>query len=207
MKILINLAVWVWIISGGISVVYASTSVIAEDFSQPVPAVGTGEEWMDSVTLTVPEHFAILDLDVYLDITHSDVSDLLIYLDGPGGESVWLKDYQLYDLRFQDDYPAMPNMHGTIFSDEATLKMNEGSPPYDGFFLPAQRQALDVFDGLDAHGTWTLRIFDLAYANVGTLGRWELRFETTISPEPLSLVYLILPVICGRLRNKTIRSS
>ena len=205
MKILINLAIWIWILNVGITAVYASTVVIGADFSQPIPAIDTGEEWMEPVTLTVQEHFAITDLDVYLDITHPDVSDLLVYLDGPGGESVWLKDKQLYYLRFQEDYPAMPNMHGTIFDDEATLKMSEGSPPYDGFFLPADSQSLDVFDGLDAHGTWTLRIFDLVYDDVGTLDRWELRFETSISPEPLSLVYLILPVICGRLRKKSIR--
>ena len=96
--------------------------------------------------------------------------------------------------------------YGTIYDDEATLMMSEGSPPYTGYFLPGEDESLGIFDDSDAYGPWTLRIMDVMLVDSGTLDRWELRFEATVAPEPASMVYLLLPVILGRWR-KTSRPS
>jgi hypothetical protein len=45
---------------------------------------------------------------------------------------------------------------------------------------------LTTFDGLDATGTWTLLLADLAAGNQSTLVSWDL--DITTVPEPSSLV-------------------
>ncbi|MBN1844609.1 MAG: proprotein convertase P-domain-containing protein, partial [Sedimentisphaerales bacterium] len=152
----------------------AETCVIGQDFSQRIPAEGTGAAYMDSVELVVPWHGEIADLDVYLDITHTEVSDLLIYLVSPDNHTCQLKDESLMNSLWQGDRRA--NMWGTIFDDEADGFLPEGAPPYTGRYRPAAG-GLDEFDGRDCFGVWTLRIYDLAYADIGSLDRWELRFE------------------------------
>jgi len=199
MKILVNMGVLVCILSGGVATVGASAKEFGRNFSQPIPAQGDGEAWMTPVSLLVPEHFAVIDLDVYLDITHSEIRDLVIYLDAPQGPSIELKDDEMFHSIWKD--AKRPNMYGTVFDDEAVQSLMEGSPPYTGDFWPVA--SLKVFNGLDAYGIWTLRIYDLAFVDSGTLDRWLLRFEARVAPEPMSLLYILPPLILGRLRKSS----
>jgi len=181
------------------AVLQAERKFVTGDFTQRIPAGGQGLAWMEPVTLEVPEHWIISDLDVYLDITHSEVSDLLIYLDSPAGDTIELKDDQLWQSKWPDI--SFPDMHGTIFDDEAAISLIEGTPPFTGCFLPAAGNSLSIFDGQDAYGNWTLRIYDLALADSGTLDRWELQIEHT--PEPTGMLYLLLALarLCTKRRR------
>ena len=87
-------------------------------------------------------------------------------------------------------------MYSTIFDDEAVIPLREGLPPYSGRFLP-EEDSLSIFDGRNARGVWTLRIWDGYFANVGTLDRWELHIDHI--PEPAGLLYLLLPLLFRRL--------
>ncbi len=178
----------------------AEPLVIGNDFTNRIPAEGTGEAYMDDAVLTVTQHAQITDLDVYLDITHENVIDLIIKLYSPTGQSIELKDEELMNLFWQGD--PLANMYGTVFDDEAVLTLPEGQPHYTGRFQPAENQYLSVFDGQDAYGDWTLEIYDMAYGDVGALDRWELQFEVIQTPEPSSLCCLMLPAIIGYLRNR-----
>ena len=168
----------------------AEPLVIGSDFTNRIPAEGSGEAGMDDAVLSVSQHVIITDVNVYLDITHENVIDLIIYLYSPAGQCVELKDDALMNSFFQED--PLPNMYGTVFNDEAILTLPEGQPPYTGRFLPAENQYLSVFDGQDAYGDWTLEIYDMALGDIGALDRWELCFKVIHTPEPSSLCYLAI---------------
>ena len=177
----------------------AEPLVIGNDFTNRIPAEGTGEAFMDDAVLTITQHAHITDLDVYLDITHENVIDLIINLCSPTDQSIELKDDTLMNLFWQGD--PLPNMYGTIFDDEANLYMSDVQSPYTGRFRP-DGGVLSVFDGQDVYGDWTLEIYDMAYGDIGALDRWELQFEVIDTPEPSSLCYFGMLVICGMLRKR-----
>ncbi|MFC1783718.1 proprotein convertase P-domain-containing protein, partial [Planctomycetota bacterium] len=133
---------------------YTTLEIFAGQFKQIIPVQGSGEAWMDPVTLSINKHGFISDIDVYLDITHSEVSDLWILLDAPQGDTIILKDDELMDHLWKNT--PKQNMYSTIFDDEADLKLYEGIPPYSGRFRPAQGYSLSQFNGLDIYGDWTL---------------------------------------------------
>ncbi|MCK4628281.1 MAG: proprotein convertase P-domain-containing protein [Sedimentisphaerales bacterium] len=175
--------------------VSADELTIWSDFQQPIPAESDGKAWMEPVHLTVDQNLHIIDLDVHLEITHTEIGDLRILLDCPRGQTITLKEPWLL-WREQ-----RPNMYSTIFDDEAVIPLREGLPPYSGRFLP-EEGSLSIFDGHNARGVWTLRIRDGYLADVGTLDRWELHI--THIPEPVSLYYLLLPFLY-RLRRRRIQ--
>jgi len=165
-----------------------SISVVQGNFSQPIPAQGDGCAWMDPVTLEVPYHWQIVDIDVHLTITHSDIRDLAIMLDCPWGQTVMLKD--TWQIHLGDS--ALVNMYDTIFDDAAAAELMAGVAPYSAAFVPAE--PLTACDNRDVYGLWRLRIYDAYYADTGTLDNWQLHI--THVPEPVSLLYLL----CGLAR-------
>jgi len=177
----------------GIRSVSADVLIIGSDFQQPIPAESDGEAWMDPVHLNVTQDLHIIDLDVHLEIPHTEIGDLRILLDCPWGQTITLKDVWVPLWREQRQ-----NMYGTVFDDEATIPLCEGLAPYSGRFLP-EEDSLSIFDGHNARGVWTLRIWDDYLADAGTLDRWELHIDHI--PEPAGLLYLLLPLLF-RFRQK-----
>ena len=188
---MVRITVLVFFLAVAMRSAWADTTCIGDDFTQPIPAEGEGNAKMQPVTLFVPIHDNITDIDIYLDITHTEVSDLLIYLDSPSGSTITLKDDELYESLWGGI--QRPNMYGTIFDDQATAPLSSGTPPYTGRFLPAAGHSLSTFNNQDPYGLWTLRISDISLADTGTLDRWEIHIEH--APEPLSLLYMAMGLI------------
>ena len=172
----------------------AETKVFRGCFDQPIPAVGNGEAWMDPVWLDVSEHFIIADLNVCVDIHHSNVTELQIILDSPWGESIILKND--WEIDWRDE---KADMLQTVFDDEAEDSLISGNAPFSGNFLPCCGYSLSVFDAHDAYGMWGLRIYDAVFADSGELDFWQLEFADH-QPEPLSSMYFFFSVILLRLR-------
>ena len=177
-----------------------ATVIYQNQFNQPIPSQGDGMAWMKPVTLFVPDYGMISDLDVLLDISHTNVIDLCIFLDSPQGKTVILKDDELMN-HFWRDTPKT-DMKNTIFDDAADHNLLKGIPPYNGRFKPATSNYLSLYNGLDAYGEWTLRIYDMAYADTGALNRWELHIEYHINPEPLIFCYLAASSLFFRHRTR-----
>jgi subtilisin-like proprotein convertase family protein len=165
-----------------------NTSTVRGNFSQPIPAQGDGYGWMDPVTLDVTSHWQIIDIDVHLDITHSDIRDLAIMLDCPWGQTIAIKDS--WQIDFGD---AIVNMYDTIFNDDAAAEPIAGKESC----VPAE--PLATFNGFDAYGLWHLRIYDAYYADTGTLDSWELHI--THAPEPAAMLYLFCG-LAGLIRHR-----
>lgn len=114
-------------------------------------------------TVTVADSATILDVDVELDISHTRVDDLAVFLVSPSGTRVEL---------FTNIGGNENNFTGTILDDEATTPIVAGWAPFTGTYQP--EGSLADFDGQDMQGTWTLEVRDEKKSDTGTLNSWSL---------------------------------
>ncbi len=125
-------------------------------------------------TILVPDGFTIFDVDVALDITHTNDADLDVYLIAPSGTRVAL---------FTDVGATGHNFSGTTLDDEAFATIASGTAPFTGRFRP--QSSLSAFDGQNAAGVWTLEVTDDLKKNTGTLNSWSLQFTREAMPVAL----------------------
>ena len=113
--------------------------------------------------ITVAESYPIVDLDVTLNITHTNDADLNISLIPPSGPAIELST---------DNGGGGDNYNGTTLDDEALTSITAGAAPFSGSFRP--EAPLSAVDGLTAAGTWQLHIYDDTAGSEGTLNSWSL---------------------------------
>lgn len=100
---------------------------------------------------------------VKVNVTHTYDADLVIDLVSPAGTTIRLAD---------GVGGGGEDFAGTVFDDAALIAIDEGAAPFTGMYRPFQ--ALSTFAGEAANGTWTLRVGDAAWVDVGTLTSWSL---------------------------------
>lgn len=150
------------------------------DFNLPIPQEpDSSKGWMADAVIDITAHHIIQDLDVEINITHSNVFDLKLLLVSPSGTEICLNDYALYEFFIGENYTD------TIFDDEAELYIKEGQAPFTGRFRP--KDGLYIFDGEDISGLWRLRIRDKHFYNTGTLDSFYLVVSI---PEPATVSFL-----------------
>lgn len=128
--------------------------------------------------------------NVTIDIQHTFVGDIAIFLIGPGGQV----------LEFSSgNGGAGDNFTNTVFTDAAPNFITTGFPPYTGTFRPEGRVTnltppfsnapalgtftfANTFNGTDADGTWNLYINDYVAADVGVINSWSITFNTSGTP-------------------------
>jgi subtilisin-like proprotein convertase family protein len=138
--------------------------------STDVPKPINNLSWATSV-INVPDAFELTDVDVILDsIVHTNDADLDIFLGPPDSASVVLST---------DNGGSGNNYTDTRLDDEAATSITNGSAPFTGSFRP--EGSLATLDGMPANGTWTLRVYDDANNNTGTLNAWSLVMCGTVS--------------------------
>jgi hypothetical protein len=180
--------------AGGCSSVYADTIyTYGGPFSLRIPADPDNTMgWMDDAIINVPDHITIADIDVRINITHTNVFDLQLYLVDSTNTTVLLNMYNV------DEFFIGANYTDTIFDDEADTPIEQGQPPFTGRFRPREPEHLARFDGHDAFGIWRLRIYDFWLNDAGSLDSFEIIITT---PEPGTATLLILGVGLLRLCN------
>ena len=118
--------------------------------------------------ITVPSQTSRLqDVNVTLNLTHSFLSDLDIYLVSPNGTRVEL----VTDIVSNES--AMTN---SIFDDAARGSILDGTAPFTGRFRP-EGELLDL-NRENPSGVWTLEITDDNATDFGQLISWGLSLET-----------------------------
>ncbi len=151
-----------------------------------VPDGGTA-----TMTLDVPINLVITDLDVQVNITHTWVGDISVFLISPAPD---LDTVLLFDTDPNDNGQNLTN---TRFDDEATTGIAEGVAPYTGSFRPID--PLTTYDGLPAAGTWTLLVADSALDDSGVIQDFTLFITGTLAasdefiPHPSSLILSSYP--------------
>jgi cysteine-rich repeat protein len=111
---------------------------------------------------------------VYLDsLTHTWDSDLTIGLVSPRGV---LRDLSSGNGSSGDNYTR------TFIDDGAATAITAGTAPFTGRFRPEQSISTSGagFRGQLAGGTWSLRLFDTATGDTGTLNAWTLLTCTSL---------------------------
>ena len=196
-RILFYIAVTVCI-AGRLDPAYAvPVYIYGGDFSLPIPQdAGDTKGWMEDAVIEIGEHRTIYDLDLLVNITHSNAFDLQLYLQSPAGTRICLNSYGINEFFKGENYTQ------TIFDDEAAFSIKEGQAPFTGRFRPMEPYQLSAFDGEDIFGIWKLQVYDAFYADRGTLNHFELIISV---PEPSSLIQfaiclLFIPTL--RLRQK-----
>jgi subtilisin-like proprotein convertase family protein len=164
------------------------------DFNLPIPAPDINDPyiswgWMDDAVIDITEHIPISDLDVCINVTHTNVIDLQISLQGPDDKKIYLNIFDVSDLNKFPRDENYKDFKDTIFDDEAEILVAEGEAPFTGRFKPIEPYKLSEFDGEDAYGPWHLQIYDVWQADTGTLDSFELIITT---PEPTPLILLML---------------
>lgn len=154
------------------------------DFDLPIiDKPGRGSVMTEAI-IDVPDHYTIYDLDVQINITHTNVFDLQLFLKGPQGPRICLNYFDALT-----EYDIYPNYINTIFDDEAQLLIKDGAAPFTGRFKPHGPGQLEDFEGKDTFGSWRLQIYDMWDWDYGTLDSFEL--IVTI-PEPATAILLTL---------------
>jgi len=162
------------------------------DFNLPIPKPDSNDPyiskgWMEDAVIEIPHSFTIADLDVRIDVTHTNVFDLQIFLQGPDETKVCLNMYSAFEKFFIGaDYTQ------TVFDDEAELSIADVNAPFTGRFRPIDPYELSEFDGKDTYGYWRLQIYDAFYANTGTFNHLELMIT---APEPATATLLALAAV------------
>ena len=132
----------------------------------PIPDVSTTIS-----TIDVPANGPVIsDLDVFLNLTHTFVGDLIISLIAPDNSSVLLS--------FGNGGSGM-DYTDTIFDDSAPTPIFFGTAPFTGRFSP--EEPLSLFNGIPSVGTWQLQIEDAANLDSGTLLNWSLDINSTLA--------------------------
>lgn len=167
----------------------------------------------DYVEIEVPDGLGtISDVNVFVNISHTWINDVELYLwHSEDGGDTW-KGVQLYNHDAAGGYDNIP---GVLFDDQAPTSISNAALPYvSGVFrptaLPADGESnlLSDFIGDQSAGLWDLEWYDWANGDTGTLLNFRIDFETTSHPVPLPGAVLLfgsgLGAVAGlrRLRQK-----
>lgn len=130
----------------------------------------------------------LADVNVTLNIAHTNDPDLVAYLISPSGTRVKLFSNVGTSLGF-----AAQDFTDTTFDDEAGTPILSFAafPPYTGSFIPEKELA--VLDGQNPNGDWALEITDAVgnpFDGTGTLISWSLNMtiSQTSSNEQLTIL-------------------
>ena len=135
----------------------------------------------------------IQDLDIEIDLDHTYLEDLTLYLESPAGVRYLLAS----ELgKSKNDYQE------TVFDQEAAASILEGTPPFSGRFRPAQ--SLTPLYGTSSRGIWKLIIEDNYLDDVGELEVFKLNFclEGKTLPNSDGDSYIDLEDNCPELTNE-----
>jgi subtilisin-like proprotein convertase family protein len=167
-------------------------------FDLRIPAkLADNKGWMDDAVIDVRSHLTIKDLDVSVDLTHSKIFDLQLYLVSPAGTGVLLN---MYD--FATGYREGADYRATTFDDEAAIPIEAGVAPFEGRYRPLEGSSLASFDGEDAYGPWKFRVYDAYYADTGRFHSYSLAITV---PEPATAAFLLLALPwLGLLRRRVV---
>jgi subtilisin-like proprotein convertase family protein len=151
-------------------VVNSACSSETNDTSQPIgPDSGT----ITNSIITMTNDDIIYDLNVTINLNHTYDGDLDIFLIAPDGTTK-------VELT-SDNGGSGEDFIDTVFDDEATMSILDGTAPFTGTFKPEGNLA--DFNGFSSLGDWTLEITDDAGGDSGTFNSWSLEICTTTSLE------------------------
>jgi subtilisin-like proprotein convertase family protein len=142
----------------------------------------------------VPVHGKVLDLNLALNIRHTSICDLKIYVKSPSGTLALINSYDVDTF-----VPGRTDFRWTIFDAESNISIDAGSSPFSGRFRPNGPDSLTAFYGQQSYGKWEVWGYDWVYYNTGTFK--DARLDFFINPEPVSILIMLIGGIAIRLKR------
>ncbi len=147
-----------------------SNAIIYPYTGAPVPIFDLDTSF---ATISISEDFTIEGIYVLIgNLTHTFDADLDIWIENPDGMRVLLSD---------QNGGGGENYIETLFDDNATTPIGDGTPPFTGTFIPDE--ALEPLLGFSAEGDWTLVVYDNFGADEGEIVAWSVIFQGQLGPE------------------------
>ena len=148
---------------------FGTTSITCADFTasslpKDIQDATDSEEGITLASININFQAPILDLNVLVDLTHSWVGDLTLYLQIPSGDRLLLGGAIGGDSG--DNYTQ------TLFDQEATQSIAEGVAPFTGSFVPIQD--ISSLNNTSSQGTWSLVVIDQYTQDTGVLKEFSL---------------------------------
>ncbi len=168
--------------TGGVTLIYEDvpTSPIA------IPAATVSHECVNSIqrTITVPDNVIISDVNFGFNAAHPWRSDVEVTLQSPAGAAVKL---------IQRTISTNIDNWDLMLDDASINPLNDGNnddpnaPFYDRLAQPSN--PLNIFNGQNAQGDWTITVCDIGLGDDGDYNRSQLVITTfstnpTATPEP-----------------------
>jgi len=118
-------------------------------------------------TINVAQTGTVTQIAVRVNVAHSWMGDVQVYLDPPGATPA--------DISLVDNIGGSnDNMTDTLFSSIATTNVTTGTPPWTGVWAPQGAGGFTSVIGTPSAGAWTLRALDNAAGIAGTLTGYSL---------------------------------
>ncbi len=153
--------------------------------------------------IIVPVSGIVRDIDLAINIAHTSICDLQVYLISPAGTEACINSYNVRTFK-----PGKINFYWTIFDAESPIGIDSGKAPYTGLFRPNGPDSLTAFYGQQSYGTWKVAVTDWIYGDTGTFKGVRLDFnisKISLVPEPSTICLLGFPAIIGIFRRKANR--
>jgi uncharacterized protein (TIGR03382 family) len=163
----------------------AHAQLTGQDCSTPGLAIPDNDAIGATDSLFVPTNGTILDLDVYVNITHTWVGDLCVTLRHvntgttetlimrPGDAALSCNAVGCCGCGSNDIDATLDDEAGSLVENEC------GGPPPSifGTFIP--NNPLSAFDGENLSGAWELTVSDNALVSLGTFVEWCLNWTVS----------------------------
>lgn len=131
-----------------------------------------GGSLTQSHTINIQDVWAISDINIGVDITHTYIGDLGLAILSPSGTEVVLKT--------PNDCSDEENMIGLFDDNAIDYKCSESA---SNIASQSLRESLAHFDGENLSGNWTIKLGDFEADDTGTLNSWFIEIcETTTTP-------------------------
>ena len=135
----------------------------------------------------LPTTFPTSGITISINVTHTYDGDLVLMLEAPNGDVLGLSNQA---------GGSGDNFTNTVFSDAGANTVTTGTAPFTGTFKPwasaitsctnsTKTSFASIGNGtMNPNGTWNLRVYDRAGADVGTINSWTINFPATTNPTP-----------------------
>jgi subtilisin-like proprotein convertase family protein len=125
--------------------------------------------------VSVPYDASIVDLKVLVNIEHSWLEDLTLYLESPDGVKIILS---------KQIGGSGNNYSETLFDQDSNNNIFNASPPFSGPYMPVQ--SLETFYNKNAFGKWKLIVEDSFQEDTGSINGFSIEICLLGTPLPNS---------------------
>ena len=143
---------------------FIASSTSLQNFVNSTPSAIPEDQSLLLSSLLVDAEMQVLDVNVFLDISHTWLGDLSATLIAPDGTRVPL---------FAEVGGSGDDFTGTRFDAQSNLMIAQGSAPFSDSYRPLGD--LSSLNGRNAAGTWSLELHDSYPSDAGILQSWGLQ--------------------------------